>query len=168
MPRLLQRYATPAVTGLFLVSLVSGVALFLGVGQGLFREMHEILSMVLILPFALHVWKNWRPLANYLGRPPMTVALALSAAAALSFALGGMAEGGAADGPPQFAFTHAMLANSPAEVAPLLGTTPEALVAQLDAAGFNVTSPDEALSDIASASDQDEFALLRALLPAGA
>ncbi len=35
MPRLLQRYATPAITGLFLVSLVSGVALFLGVGTGI-------------------------------------------------------------------------------------------------------------------------------------
>ena len=168
MPRLLQRYATPAITGLFLVSLVSGVALFLGVGQGLFHEMHEILSIVLILPFGLHVWKNWRSLTNHLGRAPMTVALALSAVAALGFALGGMAEGSQAGGPPQFAFAHAMMANSPAEVAPLLGTTPETLVARLGEAGFTVTGPDEALSDIASASGQDEFALVNALLPAGA
>ena len=168
MPRLLQRYATPLIIGLFLVSLVSGVALFLGVGQGLFHEMHEILSMVLILPFALHLWKNWRPLTTYLSRPPMTVALALSAAAALAFALGGMAEGGQAGGPPQFAFAHAMMANSPAAIAPLLGTTPEALVARLGEAGFTVAGPDEALSDIASASGRDEFALVNALLPAGA
>lgn len=167
MTRLLHRYATPAITGLFLVSLVSGVALFLGVGQGLFHEMHEILSLALILPFVLHAWKNWRPLMGYLGRPPMTVALGLSAVAAAAFALGG-ASGGEVGGPPQFAFAHAMMANSPAEVAPLLGTTPEALVARLSEAGFIVAGPDEALADIASGSGQDEFALVRALLPAGA
>ncbi|HVG46940.1 MAG TPA: DUF4405 domain-containing protein [Rubellimicrobium sp.] len=144
------------------------MALFLGVGQGLFHELYEVLSLVLILPFALHVWKNWRALAGYLGRPPMTAALALSAVAALAFALGGMAEGGPAGGAPQFAFAHAMLANSPAEMAPLLGTTPSALVAQLGAAGFTVTGPDKALSDIASASGRDEFALVSARLPAGA
>lgn len=167
MPRFLQRYATPAITGLFLVSLVSGVALFLGVGQGLFHEMHEILSVALIVPFALHVWKNWRPLTNYLGRAPMTLALGLSAVAALVFAFGS-ATGGEAGGPPQFAFTHAMMANSPAEVAPLLGTTPEALVGRLAQAGFSVTGPDEALTGIAEASGRDEFELVAALLPAGA
>ncbi|HSO47757.1 MAG TPA: DUF4405 domain-containing protein [Rhizobiaceae bacterium] len=60
MPNLLMRYATPLTSGLFAVSLISGVALFFHLGQAAFHGMHEWLSMVLILPFALHLWKNWR------------------------------------------------------------------------------------------------------------
>jgi hypothetical protein len=50
MPALIQRYATPLITGLFIVSLVSGVALFFHVGQAYFHGMHEWLSMILASP----------------------------------------------------------------------------------------------------------------------
>ena len=166
MPRLLQRYATPAITGLFLVSLVSGIALFLGVGQGLFHEMHEILSLVLIVPFVLHVWKNWRAFANYFGRAPMAVGLALSTVAALLFAFGSGSEGGPAGGPPQFAFTSQVLTHSVAEVAPLVNATPDELMTRLTAAGFTVTGLDESLAEVASGSGADQFALVAALMPA--
>ncbi|EYD74903.1 hypothetical protein Rumeso_03544 [Rubellimicrobium mesophilum DSM 19309] len=165
MPRLLQRYATPAITGLFLVSLISGIALFVGVGQGLFHEMHEILSVALVVPFALHVWKNWRSLTNYLGRAPMTVALALSAAVAVAFAFAGASEG-QAGGPPQFAFASEVLTHTVAEVAPVVDATPDELVARLTEAGFAVTGPEQTLSDIAAASGEDQFALVAALMPA--
>lgn len=75
MPNLLSRYATPLTTGLFLVSLISGIALFFHYGTAAFREMHEWLSMVLILPFVLHVWKNWRPFLAYFKRLPMALSL---------------------------------------------------------------------------------------------
>ena len=64
MKSILYRYATPFTTGLFLVSLVSGVALFFHVGPAAFHGMHEWLSMVLILPFVLHMWRNWRPMLS--------------------------------------------------------------------------------------------------------
>ena len=122
--------------------------------------------MVLIVPFGLHVWKNWRAFANYFSRVPMTVALGLSAVAALAFALGGMSEAGPAGGPPQFAFTSQVLTHSVAEVAPLLDATPDELVARLIAAGFLITDADETLSDVAATSDQDQFSLVAALMPA--
>ena len=50
MPPVLYRYATPLITGLFLVSLISGLALFLHIGPGGLHPMHEWLSLVLILP----------------------------------------------------------------------------------------------------------------------
>ena len=152
MPRLLSRTATPLMTGLFLVSLVSGLALFLGIGHGLFREMHEILGVALILPVGLHVWRNWRPMTAYFRHAPMAVALGLSALLALAFALPA-ATGAAGTGSPlPLAFAHAVLTHSPAEVAPLLDTTPEALVQRLLAAGFAAPGPDDALTDIAAAS----------------
>jgi len=62
MTNLLNRYATPFITGLFVASLVSGVALFAHIGTGAFRDMHEWLSIVLIVPFILHLWRNWKPM----------------------------------------------------------------------------------------------------------
>ena len=80
-----QRYSTPFITGFFLISLISGVALFVHVGPAGFRSMHEILSMVLIVPFVAHLWKNWRPLMGYFKRSPMVIALVISAIAAAVF-----------------------------------------------------------------------------------
>ncbi len=85
MASLLLRYATPLITGLFLVSLISGVALFFHWGPGAFHGIHEWLSMVLILPFVLHLWKNWRPMTAYFKRAPMAIALGLSLLASLAF-----------------------------------------------------------------------------------
>ena len=65
MSKILSKYATPFTTGLFLVSLISGIALFFHFGPSAFHGMHEWLSMVLILPFVLHIWKNWRPFVCY-------------------------------------------------------------------------------------------------------
>src|SRR3954463_6656648 len=59
MMSLFHRYATPLTLGLFAVSAVLGVALFFRVGQSVFHGMHGWLSLALLLPFTLHVWRNW-------------------------------------------------------------------------------------------------------------
>ena len=46
--------ATPFTTGLFLVSLISGIALFFHWESRVFHGMHEWLSMVLIAPFIIN------------------------------------------------------------------------------------------------------------------
>lgn len=158
----LQRYATPLITGLFLISLVSGIGLFVHVGTGAFRGMHEWLSMVLILPFVLHIWKNWRPMTIYFKKPAFLITMAVSLVAALAFAIPGT-KGGSAGGPPQFAFAKLMIANTPAKVAPLLGYNADELVAKLKSAGFAMAAMDMPLSEIASKSGVDEFALYAAL-----
>ncbi|MFN4143036.1 DUF4405 domain-containing protein [Aestuariivirga sp.] len=163
MPTLLQRYATPLVTGLFLVSLISGVALFFHAAPALFHGMHEWLSMVLILPFILHAWKNWRPLAAYFRKPAFALALLLSAVLAAPFALQSAAGGG----PPQMALAHALFVNTANEIAPLLKTSPETLVGGLKAAGFTTASADQPLADIAKASGKTDMELAAALNRAG-
>lgn len=165
MRRLLSRYATPLITGIFLVSFVSGLALFFHVGTGTFHAMHEWLSLALLVPFVLHLWKNWRPMTGYLRGTPMAVALALSIVAALPFAWPKV-ETGRAGGPPQFALAHEVLTHSPVEIAPVLGTTPDDLVARLEAGGFIVTDPGQALTEIAATSGRTEAELAQALLPA--
>lgn len=153
MSRIFSRYATPLMTGLFVVSLVSGLLLFVHVGPAGLHGMHEWLSLLLILPFALHVWKNWRPMTAYFRHAPMVVALAASAAMAGVFLLPAGAGGEAGRvGPPAMQLGALVMQATPAEMAPVLDTTPEALVARLTAAGFAVTGPDMPLTEVAAAS----------------
>ena len=58
---------------------------------------------------------------------------------------------------------NTVLANPVTEVAPLLNTTPEAVLEGLKAAGYTVTTADATLSDIAKASGKDAMGLVGAL-----
>lgn len=163
MLALLNRYATPLITGLFLVSLVSGVALFFHIGQSTFHSMHEILSMVLIVPFVLHLWKNWKPVTAYLKRAPLWIALALSLAISLPFALPS-GEPTGRSGPPQMALVQKLMAAPLDTLAPALGTDGASLSAALAAKGFTVTSGAESLASIAKASNRSSEAVVSAAL----
>jgi hypothetical protein len=160
MPTIISRYATPFVTGLFLVSLVSGIALFFHFGAATFHGMHEWLSMVLIIPFVLHIWKNWRPFLTYFKRAPMALALGISILAAIPFTI--PSEGGSA-GNPVVAVAFTILGGSVDTVAALYKITPETLMAELDKAGYSVSSIDQTLSDIVAASGKNERELMRFL-----
>lgn len=157
----LSRYATPAITGLFIVSLISGIALFLHIGNAVFHGMHEWLSMVLILPFVLHLWKNWRPFSNYFKRLPMAAMLVASLLAALAFAF--QPSSGGRSGPPQFALANTVLAHTPADVAPALGLDEAGLTSKLKAAGFAVADKPASLSEIAKVSGKTDMDLIAAL-----
>ncbi|SMC96969.1 DUF4405 domain-containing protein [Rhizobium sp. RU36D] len=160
MPALLARYATPLTTGLFVVSLVSGIALFFHWGGAAFHGMHEWLSMVLILPFVLHIWKNWRPFLNYFRRLPMAIALGVSLVASLAFAwpsITGTAS--STGGNPQFAVINRVMASTPAKVAPIYDQTTESLVALLKEKGFAAAEADKPLAEIATASGKQTMDL---------
>lgn len=164
MPTFLSRYATPFITGLFLVSLVSGIALFFHIGSAAFRGMHEWLSMVLILPFFLHTWKNWRPFMMYFKRLPMAIALSVCLVAGLVFAwpaITGTASN--TGGNPTVAMARIVTGGTPAQVAPLLGHTEESLVASLKEKGFDAAESGRKLSEIASASGKKPMAMMATL-----
>ena len=149
---MLRCYATPYITGLFLVSLISGIAFFFHVGPGALHPMHEWLSMVLILPFVLHLWRNVKPLKSYFSGKPMAIALAAALAFFVPMGGTGTGTGGRGGNPAQAALANRVLAATPASVAPVLGTTADALVVRLQAAGYTVTDGKATLSDIATAS----------------
>lgn len=153
MPSYLARYATPLVTGLFMVSLISGVALFFHYGTAAFHGMHEWLSMVLIAPFILHVWKNWRAFLTYFKRPPMSAALGLSLVAALAFAWPALTQqAGGGGGPPQLALLQTIESATIASLAPIFGHDGEGLASALRDKGYAVASADETPASIAKAS----------------
>lgn len=163
MTAFLKRIATPLITGLFLISLLSGLALFFHWNPAWFHGMHEWLSLLLILPFGLHVWKNWRPMLGYLRRPLFAGTLAVSALAAAAFIVPSVGRGTTGGRPPVFAVAQRMLDGTVSEVAAVLGETPEALAGALEAAGFAAAEPGQSLSGLAAASGrapEDLFAVL--------
>lgn len=163
MPSFLSRYATPLMTGLFLVSLVSGLALFFHVGPTGFHGMHEWLSMVLILAFVLHLWKNWRPMTAYLRRAPMALSLALSVAVAAIFLVpvgGGEGRGG----PPQVRLAQALYAATPEVAASVFGMTGAELVEGLKRAGLTSADSGKTLREIAAASGKSDAELAVAIM----
>jgi len=68
MTNVFNRYATPLITGLFLVSLISGIALFLHIGPPQFQLAHRVMSQSL------------PDVAPALGATPQAVAARLTAA----------------------------------------------------------------------------------------
>ena len=162
MPSFVSRYATPFTTGLFIVSLVSGIALFFHWKGSFFHGMHEWLSMVLIVPFVLHVWKNWRPFSLYFKRPAMAIALALSLVAALAFMVQS-SNGPRGSGNPMVAALSKVQQHSLNTVAPAFGHTGESLAAALTARGYTVVSGDVTLDEIAKASGKSSFDMARTL-----
>lgn len=164
MKNFFNQYSTPLITGLFLVSLISGIALFFHIGPMGFKPMHEWLSMVLIVPFVLHLWKNWRAFMNYFRRAPMTIALVLSVIASGFFMIPSSdPEAQMNAGPPQFALANLMFKSGATQIAPALGMTPDAVIAALEARGIAVSGPDQPLSEAASAAGKNAFDLASAL-----
>jgi hypothetical protein len=162
MNAILTRWATPLTLGLFAVSAVSGVALFFHVGQGVFHEMHEWLSMVLLLPFLLHMVRNWTPLLNYMKRSALWAPLGLSLVAAAAFAAPAVLQGGGGGGP--MAAAQLMMRAPLADVAPLFKTDPDGLRAALAARGYKVAAGDS-LERLAAEAHASPFALIAALAP---
>lgn len=113
----ISRYATPLTTGLFLISLISGIALFFHFGTGVFRGIHEWLSMVLMVPVVMHIWKNPRPFVSYFKRSPMALSLIACLAAGFAFAWPSLTgTGSGAGGNPATAMVSLVAAATPVEV----------------------------------------------------
>ncbi|PHP68312.1 DUF4405 domain-containing protein [Zhengella mangrovi] len=164
MQAFLNRYATPLTTGLFLVSLVSGIALFFHWGGATFHGMHEWLSMVLIAPFLLHIWRNWRAFLTYFKRPPMGLALGASLAAAVAFAVPTLT-GGDRGGVNPRAVIGLIGNGTVAQVAPLVGHTPDTLVSALKEKGI-VATADQTLATAAEAAGKSSIDAVAAVMAA--
>ncbi|PWR23300.1 DUF4405 domain-containing protein [Zavarzinia compransoris] len=164
MGNFINRYATPLTTGLFVVSAVSGLALLFGWAPRAFHGMHEWLSLVLLLPFGFHVARNWRPLVAYAKRKTLFLPLALSLVLAAPFAVAGLA--GGPGGNPAFRALPLLAAAPLSDLAPILKTTPEALIEALKAQGLNPTSPQDTPAALAAAAGRPVNPVLIALMPA--
>ncbi len=163
MKTFIQKFATPAVTGLFLISATSGVALFFHWNSGLFHSMHEWLGMVLLLPFVFHAWRNRNALMGYYRRKTLLPALTICLLAATAFAVSSST--GKPGGNPLARTLPLLTQASIADLAPILQATPENLTATLRQRGLTVTSEADTLDIVAARANTPANQLLFALLP---
>ena len=163
--RFMHRLATPLTTGLFAVSSVSGVALFFRRLPAAFHTMHVWLSMVLLVPFAFHLWRNWRGLLGYARRGTLVIPLLLCLAVAVPFAIAGLGGGGRRGGNPAFGAAALMTQARLSDLAPVLRTTPDMLLATLRQRGYPAQSADETLAAVAATSGKEPTEALAAVMP---
>lgn len=150
----LKRHATTLTTALFLISGVSGFFLFFGIGKDIFKSMHEWLSIALLIVAGLHIWKNWLPMTLYFKRNAIWLPLAASLSVA-AFLMAPSLMGSESGGNPLYATAMAIENSTVAEVAPIYNLTPEALTEYLTNNGYQVSSADQTLLDIAKQAGQD-------------
>jgi Domain of unknown function (DUF4405) len=161
-----QKYATTFTIALFAVSTISGIALFFHYQPGWFHEMHEWLSMVLLLPVGLHAWRNWKSLAGYFSRKLIYVPTLLAAIAAVAFIIPQL--GTQARGRNPMAFAGELVTRiSDAgvnDLAPVLKRSPESVLDTLRARGMIVEDAGQTIAQIARSSNATPQAVLAVLL----
>ncbi len=166
MKRFLRALITPATTATFLVVGVTGVMMFFHWGERAVKGMHEWFGVVMTVASLLHLWRNWRSLTAYLRKgPQLQIALGVAVVGVAGFLVGSLA--GGAQGPSGMRAVMGAVERAPlAELAPVLETTPEALVGQLEAAGFTGVAPSASPHDIGEASGRSGREVMDALAPA--
>ncbi|MQR99625.1 DUF4405 domain-containing protein [Gluconobacter sp. AC10] len=149
----MSRYGTPLTTGFFIVSGVTGVALFFHWAPLAFHPIHEWLSMTLLAPFVLHVIRNWTPLVNYARRRTLFVPLIIAFAACIPFFF--QAPGGHVGNRKTASIALPVLEHAPlSRIALLIRMDGDGLVRRLQEQGYTVQTADQTLEDIAKASSR--------------
>ena len=156
---------------LFLVSAVSGVALFFHFEGQLFRSMHEWLSLVLLLPVVVHIVRNWRQLLGYFRKAPVYGAGIVAIVAALVFAWPALTAGETGQqqrrGPPVNRDAQAIITqvgDAPVStVAAIYGQPVDMFVQKLGALGVPVSDPAQPIGTTISAAGKDVTDTLSAL-----
>ncbi|MCA0919201.1 DUF4405 domain-containing protein [Pseudooceanicola nanhaiensis] len=141
----LRKWATPLTAATFLIVAVTGVVLFFHTGGTLSRVAHEWIGFAVMAAAGFHIAMNWRPLKGYFRKPLAVGILAAGVLATVitSINLTGAEASGVNPGMMFRAFQDAPLS----AVAQVIGKTPEALVASLQAQGFDAT-PETSISQM--------------------
>ncbi len=159
MMKFLRQIATPITIGAFLLMAVTGVLIFFHKAVGLNKPAHEWLSWAFLLGVGLHVVTNFKPFQIYLKKPlALGIIGVFAAILTASFFLGGEKEGKGGR-PPFDAISSTIQAAPISQVAPIVGKTPDQLVSELKAKGFNVTTTEQTLASVAGGKEKSTAVL---------
>jgi len=163
--------STAAVLVVFIVVGVSGLMLLLGLGVRSLRVVHEWLGLGFVLVAGVHLVRHRRGVLRLFGRAPvwMLAAVVACLVLALSLLAGGGRGWGRGSVQPEAGLLDGLLVSAPlVEIAPLLDTTPQTLVARLESAGMRVEDTGETPEVIATRAGRHPREALGALIGTGA
>ncbi len=157
-----REWVTPVTIGAFLLSAVTGIAVFFHINIGLVRWSHEWLSWLLVGAAALHIVANFTNFVRYFFDAKGLILMGIFA---LLLAASFVPLGGGASRPPFFASVRA-LAQAPLPVlAQVAKITPEELRARLAKTSLPApTSDQQTLADLAGPSVRRQAHILSDLL----
>lgn len=145
--KLKREWATPLTIGAFFLMGVTGVLMFFHLESGRGKAAHEWLGWLFIAGVALHVTVNFTAFRRHFTQGPGPGRWVVAGFVVLTAAML-LAPAEKDDNPVRRAADAVMIA-PPAEVAPLAHKDAAVLLADLRAAGFAVTGPQQSLSDLA-------------------
>ncbi|AOZ70412.1 hypothetical protein LPB142_14635 [Rhodobacter xanthinilyticus] len=157
----LRAWATPLVIGAFAIMALTGVLMFFHLDTATMKTVHEWAGLVMVAGALAHLLLNWRAFTTYFRRPLANAIMAAGViVAGLTFVpnlIPGVVEG-AGLGPE---VVIRSLGNARIDVlADLAGKAPEALQAELKAAGYG----DLALDQTVKSAAQGDGGVLRGIL----
>ena len=140
----LRLWATPITIAAFLLMAVTGLLMFFHAETTLNKVAHEYLSWVFVIGAGLHVVVNWRAFTVHFRRwPARGAALLFAALLVVSFLPIGPNAGSGES--PQRAAVGVMMNAPLAAVAMATGEDEAALIARMQAAGYEKAAPDVSL-----------------------
>ncbi len=139
----LRKFATPLTMGTFALMAVTGILLFFHANTMLNKVAHEWIGLAMVAAVGLHVALNWRAFTLYFKRP---VALITMAAFVLALGLS-FFPAGQQGRKPEFAALRMVMDAPIAQLAPMLGTDTQGLLALLDAQSI-AADPSQSMSDL--------------------
>ncbi|WP_319825651.1 DUF4405 domain-containing protein [Thalassovita sp.] len=139
----LRKYATPLTMGTFALMAVTGTLLFFHANTMLNKVAHEWIGLAMVAAVGLHVAVNWRAFTQYFKRP---VAMGVMGVFVLALGLSFL-PAGKQGGRPEFAALRIVVTAPVADLAPMLGTDAQGVIALLDAQDI-LADPGQSLSDL--------------------
>ncbi|MGE5452232.1 MAG: DUF4405 domain-containing protein [Acidobacteriota bacterium] len=154
-------WATPLTIGAFILMACTGILMFFHADMGLNKEAHEWLGWAMVTGVGAHAFANFSSFKRYFNKP---AALAIIAVFVLilgaSFFIQEEDKGKGQGGNPGRRATLAVLNAPISDIAPLAHQTPQALLANLQKAGFAIQSTDQSLISVTGPQQSDQFKAL--------
>lgn len=154
-----REWATPLTMGAFILMATTGILMFFHADIGLNKEAHEWLGWAMVGGVGAHALANISSFKRYFAKP---AALGIIAVFVLilvaSFFIQEEKDG--KGGNPGRRATMAVLNAPISEIAPLAHQTPQALLADLQKAGFLIESPNQSLISVTGPEQANQFKAL--------
>lgn len=152
-------WATPVTIGSFVLMACTGLLMFFHADKGINKDVHEWLGWAMVGGVAAHAFANFSSFKRYFSKPAALGIIGLFVVIlAASFFIQEEEDG--KGGNPGRRATMAVLNAPISDIAPLAHQTPQALVADLQKAGFVVGSPSQSLISVTGPEQGNQFKAL--------
>lgn len=169
MSKTVRSWATPLVSGAFLISSVTGLLIFFEFEKGLVKPTHEWLGWLLVSGAILHVVVNRHAFAGYFSKKPAIVIFGLCTLVTLVSVMPFFGDDEHENGKRVArASVKALESSSIETIALVVKKNPDEVMASLRKEGVVVSLPSESLAGIAAVNGKSTSELLGVLIGTGA